>query len=81
LAPIDGANRPTDVRDAAAREDRTSQGPAGYREVGYATLTFCDAEGYMLGAVRMARAPEPNKRTLKASLAASCARCCGGHLG
>jgi hypothetical protein len=70
LAPIDGANRPTDVRDAAAREGRTSQGPAGYREVGCATLTFCDAEGDMLGTVRMARAPEPNKRTLKASLAA-----------
>lgn len=70
LAPIDGGQRPTEVRDAAAREGRTSQGPAGYREVGCATLTFCDAEGDMLGAVRMARAPEPNKRTLKASLAA-----------
>jgi hypothetical protein len=70
LAPIDGGHRPTDVRAAAAREGRTSQGPAGYREVGCATLTFCDAKGDMLGAVRMARTPEPNKRTLKASLAA-----------
>jgi hypothetical protein len=70
LAPIEGGNRPTDVRDTAAREGRISKGPAGYREVGCATLTFCDAEGDMLGAIRMARAPEPNKRTLKASLAA-----------
>lgn len=70
LAPIEGGNRPGEIRDAAAREGRLSKGPAGYREVGCATLTFCDAEGEMLGAVRMARAPEPNKRTLKASLAA-----------
>jgi hypothetical protein len=70
LAPIDGGHRPTDVRDAAAREGRISKGPAGYREVGCATLTFCDAEGDMLGTVRMARAPEPNKRTLKGTLAA-----------
>ena len=70
LAPIDGGNRPEDVRDAAAREGRISKGPAGYREVGCATLTFCDAKGDMLGAIRMARAPEPNKRTLKASLLA-----------
>lgn len=70
LAPIEGGNRPTDVRDRAAREGRISKGPAGYREVGCGTLTFCDADGDMLGAIRMARAPEPNKRTLKASLAA-----------
>lgn len=70
LAPIDGGNRPTEVRDAAAREGRISKGPAGYREVGCATLTFCDGKGDMLGAVRMARAPEPNKRTLKDTLAA-----------
>ena len=70
LAPIDGGNRPTAVRDAAAREGRISKGPAGYREVGCATLTFCDADGDMLGCVRMARAPEPNKRTLKDTLAA-----------
>lgn len=70
LAPIDGGKNPVDVRDAAASEGRNSKGPAGYREVGCATLTFCDDKGDMLGAIRMARAPEPNKRTLKASLAA-----------
>lgn len=61
LAPIDGGNRPAEVRAAAARQDRISKGPAGYREVGCATLTFCDAEGDMLGAIRMARAPEPKQ--------------------
>lgn len=70
LAPIDGGNRPVDVRNAAAREGRQSKGPAGYREVGCATISFCDAEGEMIGAIRMARTPEPSKRTLKASLAA-----------
>jgi len=70
LAPIDGGARPTDIRNAAAREGWTSKGPAGYREVGCATLSFCDKNGELLGAVRMARTPEPNKRTLKASLEA-----------
>lgn len=69
LAPMEGT-RPVEKRNAAASEGRTSQGPVGYREVGCATLSFCDAEGELLGAIRMARAPEPNKRTLKASLAA-----------
>jgi hypothetical protein len=70
LAPIDGGNRPVDVRNAAAAKGWQSQGPAGYREVGCATLSFCDTKGELLGAIRMARAPEPGKRTLKASLAA-----------
>lgn len=70
LAPIDGGQSPVAVRNAAATEGRTSQGPAGYREVGCATISFCDAQGDMIGAIRMARTPERNKRTLKASLAA-----------
>ena len=70
LAPIDGGTSPVEVRNAAARAGFTSKGPAGYREVGCATLSFCDAKGELLGAIRMARTPEPKKRTLKASLAA-----------
>jgi hypothetical protein len=70
LAPISGGRRPSEVREAAAQQGRTSQGPAGYREVGCATLTFCDANGDMLAAIRMARAPEPNKRTIKEIVAA-----------
>lgn len=69
LAPMEDT-RPVEKRGAAAAEGRTSQGPVGYREIGCATLAFCDAKGDMLGAVRMARAPEPGKRSLKDSLAA-----------
>ena len=68
LAPIDGANSPTEVRAKAAAEGRTSKGPAGYREASCATVSFCDAKGDLLGAVRMARAPEPKKATLKQML-------------
>ena len=70
LAPIDGGASPVEVRNAAANEGFTSKGPAGYREVGCATLSFCDAKGDLLGAIRMARTPEAKKRTLKASLEA-----------
>lgn len=73
LAPIDGGRRPAEVRAAAAREGRISKGPAGYREVGCATISFCDAEGDLLGAIRMARTPEPKKLTVKASLVAELA--------
>jgi hypothetical protein len=69
LAPMEGT-RPIEKRNQAAAEGRISKGPVGYREVGCATLAFCDARGDLLGAVRMARAPEPNKRTLKATMLA-----------
>jgi len=68
LAPIDGGNSPTQVRADAAAEGRTSKGPAGYREAGCATVAFCDAKGDLLGAIRMARAPETKKATLKQML-------------
>jgi hypothetical protein len=70
LAPIDGANRPTDIRAAAAEEGRVSKGPAGYREASCATISFCDGKGDLIGAIRMARAPETKKATLKRMLAA-----------
>jgi hypothetical protein len=70
LAPIDGGKRPVDVRNAAAAEGWQSQGPAGDREVGCATLSFCDAKGRVARCTPHARAPESGKRTLKASLAA-----------
>jgi hypothetical protein len=68
LAPIDGANSRADVRAQAAEEGRVSKGPAGYREASCATLSFCDAKGDLLGALRMARAPETKKATLKKML-------------
>lgn len=70
LAPIDGANSPTEVRAQAAEEGRLSKGPAGYREASCATVSFCDAKGELLGAIRMARAPEAKKKTLKEMLSA-----------
>jgi hypothetical protein len=58
-------------RQKTAEEGRLTRGPAGYREVGCGTLSFCDAEGEMLSTVRMARMPEPHKATLKGALLAS----------
>jgi hypothetical protein len=69
LAPMEGAD-PIAHRAAAEAAGHVAKGPAGYREVGCATVGFCDAEGELLGAVRLARAPEANKATLKEMLAA-----------
>jgi hypothetical protein len=69
LAPMKDTD-PVATRCLAAREGKLPKGPAGYREVGCATLSFCDAEGKMLSAIRMARMPEANKATLKKSLLA-----------
>lgn len=70
MAPIDGGTPTAALRSTAAKAGLISKGPAGYREVGCATISFCDAEGDMIGAIRLARAPESKKVTLKASLAA-----------
>jgi hypothetical protein len=45
------------TRERAADEGRISQGPAGYREVGCATISFCDENGEMISAIRFARMP------------------------
>ncbi len=68
LAPIDGGTSPTEVRAQAASEGRRSKGPAGYREVGCATLAFCDAKGDLISAIRFGRGPQPKKATLKERL-------------
>jgi hypothetical protein len=68
LAPIDGGRSPTEVRGVAAAEGRQSKGPAGYREIGCATLAFCDDKGDLLSAIRFGRGPEPKKLTLKDTL-------------
>jgi hypothetical protein len=67
LAPMkDGEAQ--EKRQKTAEQGRLTRGPAGYREVGCGTLSFCDAEGDMIAAVRMARMPEPKKATLKRTL-------------
>jgi hypothetical protein len=68
LAPME-ETEVTQRRIEAADEGRVTKGPLGYREVGCATASFCDDKGDLLGAIRMARAPEAKKVTLKASLA------------
>ena len=74
LAPIDGgAHSARGLRAEATGRDEVSKGPAGYREVGCATVSFCDSKGEMLGAIRFARAPETKKKTLKEMLAAEIA--------
>jgi len=69
LAPMKDGGAP-EKRARAAAKGKMTRGPAGYREVGCATISFCDADGEMISAIRMARMPEANKRTLKASILA-----------
>lgn len=69
LVPTTDGNGPS-KRAQMAEEGRLAQGPAGYREVGCATVSFCNAEGEMLSAIRIGRMPEPNKATLKTMLLA-----------
>ncbi len=76
MASLDGVLAP--MKDGGAAEKRAetaargqiAKDPAGYREVGCATLSFCDKEGKCLAAVRMARMPEPHKASLKEALKA-----------
>jgi hypothetical protein len=68
LAPMEDTEV-TRRRDEAAAEGRVTKGPLGYREVGCATVSFCDDKGDLLGAIRIARAPEPKKATLNVDFA------------
>lgn len=72
MAPMEGTD-PVATRHRAADEERVCKGPVGYKEVGCATLSFCDTKGEMLSAIRFARSPEPKKAELKASLLAELA--------
>jgi hypothetical protein len=60
-------------RAATAARGQIAKGPAGYREVGCATLSFYDKDSKCLAAVRMARMPEPHKASLKEMLKAELA--------
>jgi hypothetical protein len=69
LAPMKEGGA-VETRARAANEGRLTKGPAGYREVGCATISFCDEDGQMISAIRMARMPETKKATLKRSILA-----------
>lgn len=64
----DGRRR--EKRVCTAARGQQTRGPAGHQEVGCATLSFYDNHGRRLSTRRLARMPESNKRTLKASLTA-----------
>jgi hypothetical protein len=49
---------------------KATRGPAGYREVGCATLSFHDRDGERLSTLRLARMPQAKKATLKAMVTA-----------
>ena len=76
MASLDGVLAPMKDGDAAGKRAETAsrgqiaKGPAGYREVGCATLSFYDSDAKCLAAVRMARMPEPHKASLKQALTA-----------
>jgi hypothetical protein len=73
---LDGVLVPTKDGGGSAKREKTAEngqltrGPAGYREVGVGTLSFYDADGEMLSAIRVGRMPEHRKLTLKHSLTA-----------
>ena len=69
MAPMEGT-KPVEKRQEAARKGRICKGPVGYREFSVATLSFCDAKGDALSAVRFGRAPELKKLTLKGQVLA-----------
>jgi hypothetical protein len=69
LAPMKDTD-PVATRTKTAGRGQIAKGPAGYREIGCATISFCNAEGRMLSAIRFARMPEPKKASLKRSLLA-----------
>ena len=66
VAMKDGAREAKRARTHAAGQQ--TKGPAGYQEVGCATMSFYDREGERLDTVRFARMPEAKKATLKSML-------------
>ena len=68
-APMVGTD-PVGTRREAAEAGKIAKGPAGYREVGCATVSFCAPKGEILGAIRFGRMPESKKQTLKEMLSA-----------
>jgi hypothetical protein len=69
MAPMkDGQRRAK--RTQARAQGKSPSGPAGYQEVGCATVSYYDRHGDRLETRRMARMPETKKATLKQQLTA-----------
>ena len=69
LAPMKDGQRHA-KRTQARAQGKAPSGPAGYQEVGCATVSYYDRHGERLCTRRMARMPETNKATLKDQLSA-----------
>jgi len=69
MAPMKDGQRQAKRHQARAK-GQTPSGPAGYQEVGCATVSYYDRQGERLLTRRMARMPEGNKVTLKSQLTA-----------
>ena len=69
MAPMKDGQRQA-KRTHARAMGKSPSGPAGYQEVGCATVSYYDRHGERLCTRRMARMPEPNKATLKSQLTA-----------
>jgi hypothetical protein len=69
MAPMKDGQRQA-KRTQARAQGKAPSGPAGYQEVGCATISYYDRHGERLSTRRMARMPETNKATLKWQLTA-----------
>lgn len=69
MAPMKDGKRQA-KRQAAVAQGKSPSGPAGYQEVGCATISYYDRAGERLLTRRMARMPESHKATLKMQLTA-----------
>jgi hypothetical protein len=69
MAPMKDGQRQA-KRTHARATGKAPSGPAGYQEVGCATVSYYDRHGERLCTRRMARMPETNKATLKSQLTA-----------
>ena len=69
MAPMKDGQRQAKRQHARAKGQSPS-GPAGYQEVGCATVSYYDRHGERLCTRRMARMPEGNKAILKSQLTA-----------
>jgi hypothetical protein len=69
MAPMKDGQRHA-KRTQARAAGKSPSGPAGYQEVGCATVSYYDRQGERLCTRRMARMPETNKATLKSQLTA-----------
>jgi len=69
MAPMKDGQRQAKRHQALAK-GQTPSGPAGYQEVGCATVSYYNRQGERLLSRRMARMPEGNKVTLKSQLTA-----------